>query len=90
MKQIVFLSCLGIASLGISMFGLTSAINAQQQVSGCCQFEGDEPGCWYPSDSDSCANLNGVYIEDSKNCDLDTGYCEGYKKSGDAPAKPAE
>ncbi len=56
-------------------------VQAQQEVMGCCQFEGDEPGCWYPADPGPCANLEGKYIEDEK-CDADTGYCSGYKKDG--------
>lgn len=53
--------------------------HAQQQVMGCCQFEGDEPGCWYPADPASCANLEGKYLEGEK-CDADMSYCTGYKK----------
>ena len=90
MKRMVIISFLSITFSGLTMFGLTPDLQAQQQVSGCCQFEGDEPGCWYPSDADSCANMDGEYIEGSKNCDLNTGYCDGYKKSGDGSAKPAE
>ncbi len=56
-------------------------VRAQQEVMGCCQFEGDEPGCWYPADPAPCANLEGKYLEGEK-CDADTGYCSGYKKDG--------
>jgi len=62
-------------------------VQAQTQVMGCCQFEGDEPGCWYPADPGSCANLEGKYLEGEK-CDTDMRYCSGYKKDLSDASEP--
>lgn len=49
---------------------------------GCCQFEGDEPGCWFPTEVGPCENLDGKFLKGDKKCDMDTGYCSTYKKDG--------
>ena len=68
-------------TIGLLLFASPNNSQAQHQVMGCCQFEGDEPGCWYPADPGPCANLEGKYLEGEK-CDADTGYCSGYNKDG--------
>ncbi len=81
----IFFICLVVFS-----FVFTAIPALAQDMSGnmgCCQFEGDEPGCWYPSDPDSCSNLDGNFLKDSKNCSMETGYCEGYKKDGESPSE---
>jgi len=67
--------------IGLLLFASPNNSQAQVQVMGCCQFEGDEAGCWYPADPDACANLDGKYIEDAK-CNAEVTQCIENKKDG--------
>jgi len=67
-----------IGSLFVTPFAVAQE---QMEGTGCCQFEGDEPGCWYPTESGPCANLNGIFLEGEK-CDAEARYCSGYEKKG--------
>ena len=58
---------------------------SQVQVMGCCQFEGDEGGCWYPADKDACANLEGTYFENAK-CNAEVTKCVENKKDDSGSA----
>ena len=84
MKKIINSFLIGLVVLSFMFTVLPALAQDMSGDMGCCQFEGDEPGCWYPSDPDSCANLDGKFLKDSKNCSMETGYCEGYKKDGDS------
>ena len=71
-----------IAALFLFFFVPISVPNnalAQVQVMGCCQFEGEEGGCWFPADPDACANLDGEYFEDAK-CNAEITKCIENKK----------
>ena len=87
LKRIIysFLTCLIVLSFLFTAF--PSQAQDMSDSMGCCQFEGEKPGCWYPSDPDSCANLEGKYLKESKNCSMETGYCEGFKKDGESKKK---
>ena len=65
-----------VGSLFVTPF---SVAQEQKGVTGCCQFEGNEPGCWYPTEPGPCANLNGIFLEGEK-CDAEARYCSGYEK----------
>lgn len=60
---------------------MTMSAVAQDNMgkSGCCQFEGNEPGCWYPTEAGPCANLQGIFLEGEK-CGPEAKYCSGYEK----------
>jgi len=75
-----------VSSVVFGSFVVVLPANAQDQknLTGCCQFEGDEPGCWYPTEPGPCAKLDGIFLEGEK-CDAEARYCSGYeKKEGDA------
>jgi len=66
-------------AVGFLFSALPNNAQAQVQIMGCCQFEGDEGGCWYPADKDACANLEGTYVEDAK-CNAEITKCVENKK----------
>jgi len=82
MKRSIYKFLIGLVVLSFLSTALPALAQDMSGDMGCCQFEGDEPGCWYPSEPESCANLDGKFLKDSKNCSMETGYCSGYKKDG--------
>ena len=82
MKKSIYtlLTCLIVLSFAFTVL----PVQAQDMSAdmGCCQFEGDEPGCWFPTEVGPCENLEGKFFKGDKKCDMDTGYCSSYKKDG--------
>ena len=81
----IFIICLVVFS-----FVFTAIPALAQDMSGntgCCQFEGDEPGCWFPTEAGPCENLDGKFLKGDKNCNMDTGYCSSYKKDGESTSE---
>lgn len=74
---------------GLLFLALPINTQAQVQIMGCCQFEGDESGCWYPADKDACANLEGTYFEDAK-CNAEITKCVENKKDDSGPTDKDE
>ena len=75
-RSLLFILCFVV---GLLFFASPHNVQAQTQVMGCCQFEGDEGGCWFPANPDACANLHGKYFEDAK-CNADVTQCIENKK----------
>lgn len=69
----------GFFLITFTIFASPNNVQAQHEVMGCCQFEGDEGGCWYPADPGPCANLEGKYFEDAK-CNAEVTKCVENKK----------
>ena len=79
----------GIIFLSFIFFASPYNVNAQHEVMGCCQFEGDEAGCWYPADPGPCANLEGKYFEDAK-CNAEVTKCVENKKDDTSSSESEE
>lgn len=83
MKKIIytFLICL----IALSFLSAANPALAQDMSgdTGCCQFEGEKPGCWYPTEAGPCENLEGKFLKGDTGCSMETGYCSSYKKDGD-------
>lgn len=84
LKKSIYIFIAGLIVLSFLSTVLPVLAQVQEDTSGCCQFEGDEPGCWYPSYPGPCANLEGKFLEGDKKCSMETGYCSSYKKDGES------
>ncbi len=84
MKKSISILFVGFIVFSFLFLALPNKVQADEgeHISGCCQFFVDkEPGCLYPSSPDGCAGskLKGTFLEGEK-CDIDTGFCSGFKK----------
>ena len=87
MKRSIYTFLIGLIVLSFLFTALPVQAQDMSGSMGCCQFEGDEPGCWYPTEAGPCENLDGKFLKDSKNCSMETGYCSGYKKDGESSSE---
>ena len=88
-RKYITILFVGIILLGIIFFASPSYVQAQHEVMGCCQFEGDEAGCWYPADPGPCANLEGKFFEDAK-CNAEVTKCIDNKEDDSGSSEPQE
>lgn len=78
----LFLLIIGFISLSFLFITLSNNLHAQEE--GCCQFfTGEDPmGCQSLETVESCnedsTNPGKKFFKNSE-CDVDTGFCEGYK-----------
>ena len=76
----------GLIAFSFIFFAQPNNAQSQPMEFGCCQFFVDgEPGCIYPASSEGCSGEGKTYINDGL-CDIDTGYCSGYKKDDSKPS----
>ena len=87
MKGSIYKFLIGLIVLSFLSTALPALAQVQEDTFGCCQFEGDEPGCWYPAEPEPCANLDGKFLIGEKKCNMETGYCSGYKKDGESSSE---
>lgn len=77
----IFLICLVVLSfISTAIPALAQDMSADM---GCCQFEGEKPGCWFPTEAGPCENLEGKFLKGDTGCSMETGYCSSYKKDGE-------
>jgi len=88
-RKYITILFVGIILLGIIFFASPYYVQAQHEVMGCCQFEGDEAGCWYPADPGPCANLEGKFFEDAK-CNAEVTKCIDNKEDDSGSSEPQE
>lgn len=88
-RKYILITFTGLILFGFIYLVLPSETQAQHEVMGCCQFEGDKGGCWYPADPGPCANLEGKYFEDAK-CNAEVTKCIENKEDDSGSSEPQE
>jgi len=84
LKRTIYTFLIGLVVLSFLFTALPVQAQDMSGDMGCCQFEGDEPGCWFPTEAGPCEKLEGKFLKGDKSCSMDTGYCSGYKKDGES------
>ena len=86
-KRIINTFLIGLFLFSFIFIALPAIAQDMSANTGCCQFEGDEPGCWFPTEAGPCEKLEGIFLKGDKSCSMETGYCSSYKKDGEATKK---
>ena len=87
MKRIINTALICLITLSFISTALPALAQDMSGDTGCCQFEGEEPGCWFPTEAGPCEKLEGKFLKGDKSCSMETGYCSTYKKDGEATKK---